>query len=469
MEKNKIYLGNNLDVLKTFPDNYFDSVVTDPPYGLGKEPNVYEVMKDWIEKGYHEIKGKGFMGKEWDAFVPQPILWKEVFRVLKPGGFVLSFAGTRTYDWMVMGLRFAGFEVRDMVAWLYGNGFPKSHDISKGIDKMQGIKHPKNKLISKNNSMSGGNYTRNKMAVKSNLAKQWQGWGTALKPAIEPIVMARKPFKGTVAENVLKYGTGGINIDGCKVGTEKRTQFSGKGTNGNVYHDYPQENAHYETVSGRFPANVIHDGSDEVVKLFPESSITGHRSQESINNCINSRKEKKGNSQCDVGGNIDKITEYGGDGGSAARFFKKFPFTEDDRRLYYIPKASKAERNMGLYGFEEKETRGGGGRVEKGYNENNEEERKLKESARKYGAVKAKKRNIHPTVKPIDLMRYLIRLVTPKGGIVLDPYIGSGTTAIAAKKEKMDYVGIELEEEYLNIAKARIKATIVEYDIFDYL
>src|SRR6056297_4253760 len=138
MERNIIYTGDNLEILKTLPDNSVDSVVTDPPYGLGKEPNVVEVMKDWVEKGYHDIKGKGFMGKEWDSFVPQPILWKEVYRVLKPGGYVLSFAGTRTYDWMVMALRFAGFEVRDMIGWLYGSGFPKSHDISKGIDKMNG-------------------------------------------------------------------------------------------------------------------------------------------------------------------------------------------------------------------------------------------------------------------------------------------------------------------------------------------
>ena len=131
MERNKVYVGNNIDILKTFPDNSIDSVVTDPPYGLGKEPNAVELLKDWITVGYHEVKGKGFMGKEWDAFVPQPLFWKEVYRVLKPGGYVLSFSGTRTYDWMVMGLRLAGFEIRDMIAWLYGSGFPKSMDISK--------------------------------------------------------------------------------------------------------------------------------------------------------------------------------------------------------------------------------------------------------------------------------------------------------------------------------------------------
>jgi site-specific DNA-methyltransferase (adenine-specific) len=138
MKINNVYVGNNIEVLKTFPDNSIDSVVTDPPYGLGKEPNAVDVLSDWVKKGYHEITGKGFMGKEWDAFVPQPNFWKEIYRVLKPGGYVLSFAGTRTYDWMIMAVRLAGFEIRDMIAWLYGSGFPKSHDISKAIDKSDG-------------------------------------------------------------------------------------------------------------------------------------------------------------------------------------------------------------------------------------------------------------------------------------------------------------------------------------------
>src|SRR5690554_1418565 len=220
MKVNNVYVGNNIEVLKTFPDNSIDSVVTDPPYGLGKEPNAIDVLKDWITVGYHEVKGKGFMGKEWDAFVPQPLFWKEVYRVLKPGGYVLSFAGTRTYDWMVMGVRLAGFEIRDMIAWLYGSGFPKSLDISKAIDKhlgaerevigkakgagSTGVNDRGNQTFIAKNGNDDGTYDITQ--ATTNEAKQWQGWGTALKPALEPIVMARKPVDGTVAQNVLKHG-----------------------------------------------------------------------------------------------------------------------------------------------------------------------------------------------------------------------------------------------------------------------
>src|SRR5690554_408449 len=234
MKVNNVYVENNIEVLKTFPDNSIDSVVTDPPYGLGKEPNAIEVLQSWITNGYHEVKGKGFMGKEWDAFVPQPNFWKEIYRVLKPGGYVLSFAGTRTYDWMVMAIRLAGFEIRDMIAWLYGSGFPKSMDVSKALKTtlLKGNSHSKSlrqveqdgdgkpyTIKGKNNGIMGEDrtYDRKEFEATTDEAKQWQGWGTALKPALEPIVMARKPIDGTVAQNVLKYGVGGINIDECRV------------------------------------------------------------------------------------------------------------------------------------------------------------------------------------------------------------------------------------------------------------
>jgi site-specific DNA-methyltransferase (adenine-specific) len=204
---NKIINGNNIELLKEFPDNHFDSIVTDPPYGLGKEPNAEELMKDWIEKGYHEISGSGFMGKEWDAFVPQPIFWKEIFRVLKPGGHVLAFYGSRTYDWGVMAMRFAGFEVRDTITWHFGSGFPKSHNISKAIDKMYGAER---QVIGKGKSGSSETHlntmhseTKDGKSVfggefditsaSTDQAKQWDGWGSALKPASEYICLARKP------------------------------------------------------------------------------------------------------------------------------------------------------------------------------------------------------------------------------------------------------------------------------------
>ena len=446
IERNKVYVGNNIDILKTFPDNSIDSVVTDPPYGLGKEPNAIEVLQSWITKGYHEIKGKGFMGKEWDAFVPQPNFWKEIYRVLKPGGHILSFAGTRTYDWMVMAIRLAGFEVRDCIMWLYGSGFPKSMDISKAIEStlLKGNSHSKSlrqveqdgdgesyTLKGKNNGIMGEDrtYDRKEFEPSTEEAKQWQGWGTALKPAVEPIVMARKPLEGTVAQNVLKYGVGGINLDECRIGTEERTQFSGKGTNGGVYNEFPQHNAHWETVKGRFPANVIHDGSDEVTRGFPNTKSTLVKGGQEVSWGFD--EDAKFGYKKRAGGGFE-------DEGSASRFF-------------YTAKVSQEERNFGLYDFEKKYT------ASAEFRPNHMKKALEGEDGNPYGRWQPRK-NIHPTVKPIELMRYLVRLVTPKNGICLDPYLGSGTTAIACEIEKFSWIGIELMPEYAEIAKARIGA-----------
>lgn len=525
MKINNVYVGDNIEILKTFPDNSIDSVVTDPPYGLGKEPNAIEVLQSWITTGYHEVKGKGFMGKVWDAFVPQPIFWKEIYRVLKPGGYLLSFAGTRTYDWMVMAVRLAGFEIRDMIAWVYGSGFPKSHDISKAIDKMMGAEREvigKAKGAGSVGKNKSGNQTfvaKNKYedgsydltAPSTDLAKQWQGWGTALKPALEPIVMARKPLDGTVAQNVLKHGVGGINIDGCRipfgdetdsrvgtetkrgdskrykysqddleiikeldddldfVWTEKTDQFKDLDEFYDFLDDYhfykPRENTildfdifDYEVVilhsekkkvvplietfknklnsnsmfgvsgkgvqmyknDGRFPANFIHDGSDEVERLFPQEAGGGSgtydftkTSQENTTNIIT---------------NI-KSGHHFGDSGSASRFF-------------YCAKASQEERDFGLSFMESKTITDG----------------RKKSIDNAFNRGETERKNIHPTVKPIELMRYLVRMVTPPNGICLDPYLGSGTTAIACEMEKFSWIGIELMPEYAEIAKARIGA-----------
>lgn len=453
MEQNKIYLGNNLDILKTFPDNSIDSVVTDPPYGLGKEPNVVEVMKDWIEKGYHDIKGKGFMGKEWDAFVPQPILWKEVFRVLKPGGHLLSFAGTRTYDWVVMGLRFAGFEIRDMLGWLYSSGFPKSYDVSKGIDSylLNGKSNSKTlrkteqdgdgksyKLKGRNNGIMGEprEYDRKEFKPSSPEAIRWQGWGTALKPAIEPIVMARKPLQGTVAQNVLEYGVGGLNIDGCRVdfvSEEDRigtaVGFKQDRCENNPSHKWGmKDNNEFKPSdkNGRFPANVIHDGSDEVVSGFPESKGASSQNFNEFNMYGGNSLEKSNTTR-------SGYKEFYDDEGSASRFF-------------YTAKASKKDRDEGLIEFEKGKVGHGNLGNSNGF-----------ERFDTYG------RNIHPTVKPTDLMQYLIRLVAPKGATILDPFMGSGSTGKAAMIENNErnadytFIGIDLEQEYCDIAKARIE------------
>jgi DNA modification methylase len=401
MQKNKIYLGNNIDVLRTFPNNSIDSVVTDPPYGIS------------------------FMNKKWDYDVPTVELWQEVYRVLKPGGHILVACGTRTQHRMTTNIEDAGFEIRDIVAWVYGSGFPKSHDVSKAIDKMMGAEREiigKAKGVGTNNTNSMKNGLGKSQEFQSEYdittpttdqAKQWEGWGSALKPAMELFTLARKPLNGTIAENVLQWGTGGLNIDGCRVeyGNEKDnrvgTDFvSNGGDASNNQNDNQVPNKHYVQMykdNGRFPANFIHDGSEEVSALM----------------------------------------------GEAARYF-------------YTPKASQSERNKGLNAFEEKNTSSAE------FRPNHLEKAEQGENGNPYGRWK-KQKNIHPTVKPLDLMQYLCRLITKRGGIVLDPFVGSGTTAIAAKLERMDYIGIEIDLEYQKIAEARIKDYFVQYDIFDFM
>lgn len=225
-----LYLGDCREILRTLPDSSVDSIVTDPPYGLGKEPDALAMLADWLATGHHDVKGSGFMGKAWDAFVPQPALWRECLRVLKPGGHLLAFAGTRTHDLMTLGLRIAGFEIRDTIMWVYGSGFPKSLDVSKAIDKAAGAEREVvgQKFVTnaaQGKGLGHGDLVGGKVragliditAPATDAARQWQGWGTALKPALEPITVARKPLIGTVAENVLAYGTGALNIDGCRV------------------------------------------------------------------------------------------------------------------------------------------------------------------------------------------------------------------------------------------------------------
>jgi site-specific DNA-methyltransferase (adenine-specific) len=388
----RLILGDSLERLKGLEDNSVDSIVTDPPYGLS------------------------FMGKKWDYDVPSQEIWEECLRVLKPGGYLLAFAGTRTQHRMAVRIEDAGFEIRDMIAWVYGSGFPKSHNIGKAVDKLQGNKREvvgEQKLMGTARRMKGGNYGDfggEDTADVVNLTKgnsPYEGYGTALKPALEPITVARKPLsEKTVAQNVLKYGTGGINIDGCRV-----------------------EN------TGRFPANLIHDGSDEVVKLFPETG-GGKFSKQT--------RSRKGFM---LSGSEDNIQEANapdnyGDSGSASRFF-------------YCAKASKSERNRGCEEFEEKPLAF-----------SNQAKAELKRGNTNFNGGDAKGhgnkirhiKNHHPTVKPISLMRYLCRLVTPKGGTVLDPFMGSGTTGIGAKLEGFDFIGIEREEEYIKIAEARINA-----------
>ncbi len=424
MEINKIYQGDCLEVLKELPESSVDAIVTDPPYELG------------------------FMGKGWDStgVANNKDMWKECLRVLKPGGHLLSFGGTRTYHRMASAIEDAGFEIRDMIEWIYGSGFPKSLNIGKAVDKLQGneredlglktsasypdsdgVAHYKNRKQSEGSQVSTGGMPRLTKGTS-----EWEGWGTALKPAHEPICMARKPFSGTVAENVLKYGTGGINIDGCRVKSDDWDEKTvmGKYTGNNENNDSVTNNfgvkeikctSPESTLLGRFPANLIHDGSEEVRECFPETK-TG-----AVKNTV----DNGANQPINLGGGLTK--ERPSDSGNASRFFKS---------IIYTAKASKGERNMGLENFEKK-------KVNDGRNTPIDNAFQRGETLR---------HNNHPTVKPIALMEYLINMVTREGQTVLDPFAGSGTTLIAAKKLGRKYVGIELEPEYVKIAEARLNA-----------
>jgi DNA modification methylase len=433
-----LLLGDCLERLKELPDKSIDSIVTDPPYGLSKQPDMVEVLTHWLSGEEYKHNSKGFMGKEWDSFVPGPSIWKECYRVLKPGGHMVAFFGTRTYDIGVLAIRLAGFEIRNQLAWIFAQGFPKSRDISKDVDRLGGfdrevIGKSKAPGMAKSN-VDNGQQTRTTYEFDklggpvSDAAKQWEGWGTDLKPAMEPIVLARKPLEGTIAQNVLKHGVGGINIDGCRVETNESKERSHEKSQSN---DYSKDgNTTFTSKAGkyiggdpkgRFPANFIHDGSDEVVSLFPESkgqlaSVKGTEPSHTGQNGIYGTFGRT---------SFEKREE---DDLSAARFF-------------YCAKTSKKDRNEGLDHLPDKEWRNEGAAVPERNN-------------RPFLPSK----NNHPTVKPTALMEYLCRLVTPPGGTVLDPFMGSGSTGKAAMNEGFNFVGIELLEEHMTIAEARILA-----------
>ena len=413
-----------------------DAVVTDPPYGLSKEPDVAEVLRHWLAGDDYTHGGSGFMGKSWDSFVPGPAVWREAYRVLKPGGHLVAFFGTRTYDLGVMALRLAGFEIRDQLAWVFGSGFPKSHDVSKGIDRALGAERAVTPLesrpavsgdiISYDQRSSTERERRDEPATPE--ATQWQGWGTALKPAYEPIVLCRKPLsEPTVAANVLRWGTGAMNVDGCRVGDEVRVNPAAANKAGGASLNMsatgmPEGVAGREAV-GRWPANLCHDGSPEVLAEFPDSKAG-----------VQTRPKGSGGIWSDVSN--DPCGPQYGDSGSAARFF-------------YCAKASKADRNRGLDDRPEQPS------AASEFRPNHTAKAEAGEDGNPYGRW-APVRNTHPTVKPSPLLQWLVRLVTPLGGTVLDPFTGSGTTGVACAREGFLFVGCEMEDEYVPIATARI-------------
>jgi len=406
--------GDCLALMRDFRENTFDSIVTDPPYALTttkrwKDATKFAQNQSDVGKRF----SKGFMGKEWDGKLPDVAHWEEALRICKPGAHMLAFGGTRTHHRLMVAIEDAGWEIRDTLMWVYGSGFPKSLDVSKAIDKMAGVERevigeyshpdgkPRNWKDHKNASsslyemgMPKDENSRDITAPATDAAKQWDGWGTALKPAWEPIILCRKPLNCTVAENVQKWRTGGINIDGCRVGTDI-VGWGGAGgfTNLKDTKTTLVKGGEPRPTIGRFPANLIHDGSDEVLALFPETKSGCSNGNAEIN-----IPSKDGNIPLRRGTLVSRT-----DNGSAARFF-------------YCAKASKSERNLGL-----------------------------PEGVR----------NTHPTVKPLSLMQYLCKLITPPNGIILDPFCGSGSTGIAATKEGFTSIRMELDVASYTIAATR--------------
>ena len=428
---NRVICGECISVMKDIPDKSVDCVITDPPYELG------------------------FMGKSWDntGIANNPEMWKECLRVLKPGGYLLSFGGTRTYHRMASAIEDAGFEVRDMIEWVYGSGFPKSLNIGKAVDKLQGnerevIGIDKNAERFKEYKEQDGceRKTFNDKITKG--TSEYEGWGTALKPAHEPICMARKPLaEKTVAQNCLKYGTGGINIDESRVEfaspedlKSQERAFSPNSTSHTGGNNLNNGNTNFKCSSlgeanptnilGRFPANLIHDNSEEVRECFPENNVKGSAIRK------NKVNPYGGERTWSVSDTPAQDTVGYADSGNASRFFKS---------IIYQAKASKSERNKGMD-------------IEKEINK-----RPIGEAFGNGNAITdftETKGNNHPTVKPIALMEYLIKMVTPKGGVVLDPFAGSGSTLVAAKQNGFQYIGIEMTEEYIPIIEARLSSQI---------
>ena len=391
----KLHLGDCLDQLKGIPDDSISSVVTDPPYGLSAPPDIAVVLQAWLAGEAYEHTGAGFMGAAWDSFVPGPRVWREVFRVLKPGGHAVVFAGTRTVDLMGISVRLGGFEVRDCGQWAYWSGFPKSRNLSIDMDKEVGAmghrgQRVKHHIGQESEAAPVGMPAH--VPITDN-ARKWAGFGTAVKPAVEPWLLLRKPIsESSIARNVLRWGVGGLNVDACRFapgdamwpGPQEGDPGWGGGAAGGA--TWNEENSGLckagepRLTSSRFPANLIH-----------------------------------------------------------------------------CPKASRKERELGCEGLPTKTGAEATG--------SKEGQARLDSPRTGAGRTADEVRNWHSTVKPVKLMQWLVRLVTPPGGVVLDPFMGSGTTGMAAAGQGFDFIGMELDPGHLRIARARIAYSAPGHDI----
>lgn len=407
--------GDCLAELRRIPDASVDSIVTDPPYGLSelKPQRIAQAIAAWLGGDRdHVPDARGFMGRAWDAFVPPPAVWDECLRILKPGGHLLAFAGSRTQDLMGLSIRLAGFEIRDSIAWLYGQGMPKSMDVSKAIDKMHGAEREViasevrgKRLVPGSDADKGGrawhaegrpDYVHETTAAATDDARAWEGWGTGLKPAHEPIIVARKPLAGTVAQNVLEYGTGALHIDATRIGDEVRFNPPDSTKPRVAMGDHWRDDAEGTTVAGRHPANVAVD-EFAAAEIDAQAPSTGAAAKAS-------GPTRRGATESTIafGSRLgyDGPAPFYGDQGGASRFF-------------YVSKAPKSQRPL-VNGI------------------------------------------AHPTVKPLALMRWLVRLVTVPGGVVVDPFAGSGTTGEAAYLEGFESILCEVTADYWPLIEHRI-------------
>jgi len=417
--------GDCLEVMRTLDAASVDAVVTDPPYGLG------------------------FMGKGWDHGVPGAEFWAEALRVAKPGAHLLAFGGTRTHHRLMCAIEDAGWEIRDCLMWLYGSGFPKSLDVGKAIDKAAGAERrtigirPDAAKRTSGTTTSSGWATPSRCndltAPATDAAKRWSGWGTALKPAWEPIILARKPLDGTVAANVTAHGCGGLNIDGCRIEGTKPKMFAidSESRNNPIFQTRSATSNGDLTSEGRWPANLMLDEEAGAMLDGQAPNAGGGGKFVAVQ-----RERNKGLGNSSPGPGVVAIDNYG-DTGGASRFF-------------YCPKASKADRDEGLEGMPERLAAAMHGNLVSGQRLGGDG-----------SPIKTPLRsNHHPTVKPTALMRYLCRLVTPPGGLVLDPFTGSGSTGKAAALEGFNFIGIEREAEYVEIARARIAGATPREELF---
>ncbi len=579
-----LHLGDAIDVLRGMADESVDAVVTDPPYGLSEEPDIAEVMTHWLAGDKYEHQGKGFMGKTWDSFVPGPEYWREAYRVLKPGGYLLAFGGSRTYDLMAIAIRMAGFITHPMIAWIYGQGFPKATNLGKQLDRnsdktqddilrlkaelrrvfeasgltleelntscgfeasgylrqsstwagvlpspekwfaMQRVigtsedfseefREAERRIIGESpwsNSAShfvpGEDHTRRVRlsitAPATAAAKQWDGWfygRQSLKPSLEPICMAQKPPKGRMVDNIMEYGTGAVNIEACRISTADNLNGGGytPRSQGNAWAETKGMNAEgrcaegpFIQPSGRWPSNLALSHSPSCVfrGMKKVRGIRGGTGEATKNHeGVSSYGWKRGDDWQGMGGYVDEDgmeevedwecaegcavaaldrqsgvsksggiwsgstgepagREYGDQGGASRFYFRadwEWELSGVDP-MFYCAKASRSERDLGCEHLEVKcvTCRPGS---------DDEDDRTIQE--RLHGR---KGRNTHPTVKPVKLCRHLTRLICRPGGVILDPFMGSGTTGVACALEGFRFIGCDSDHESVEIAAARI-------------